>query len=183
MTQTIAAPRTAAFVMAAGCVLLVARPVLITGGPPVVVLATVFLTLLVVGGAWPGAGAQAEVSRDVPSTLLLGLGAFVVARVLGGGHAPHAPVARLLLLNSCAAIAEEAFFRRFVYRLLEPANAAVAVLGSAMLFAIVHVTVYGLWVLPIDLAAGLILSWQRWASGTWRVPAVTHVLANVLVVI
>jgi hypothetical protein len=38
-------------------------------------------------------------------------------------------------------------------------------------------------VLPIDLAAGLVLSWQRWASGSWRVPAVTHVLANVLVVI
>jgi hypothetical protein len=46
----------------------------------------------------------------------------------------------------------------------------------------VHVTVYGAWVLPIDVAAGAILSWQRWATGSWAVPAITHVVANVLVV-
>lgn len=51
-----------------------------------------------------------------------------------------------------------------------------------MLFAVVHVTVYGAWVLPLDLAAGLVLSWQRWATGSWGVPAVTHVVANLLVV-
>jgi hypothetical protein len=181
MTPALAAPRTAAAVMAAGCAVLVARPLLITNGPPVLILGAVFLALLLVGTAWPGG--ETTLSRDAGWTLLIGLGAFVVARLIGGGHAPHAPIARLLLLNSFAAVAEEAFFRRFVYRLLEPANVAVAVLGSATLFAIVHVTVYGLWVLPIDLAAGLVLSWQRWASGSWRVPAVTHVLANVLVVI
>jgi hypothetical protein len=46
-----------------------------------------------------------------------------------------------------------------------------------------HVTVYGWWVLPIDLGASLILSWQRWSSGTWTVPAATHVIANLLVVL
>jgi membrane protease YdiL (CAAX protease family) len=45
------------------------------------------------------------------------------------------------------------------------------------------VTVYGWWVLPIDIAAGLVLAWQRWATGSWKVPAVTHVLANLLVVL
>jgi membrane protease YdiL (CAAX protease family) len=59
----------------------------------------------------------------------------------------------------------------------------LAGLGSAALFAIAHVTVYGWWVLPLDLAAGLVLAWQRWASGSWAVPAVTHVVANLLVVI
>jgi membrane protease YdiL (CAAX protease family) len=57
------------------------------------------------------------------------------------------------------------------------------VAGSALLFGLVHVTVYGWWALPIDLAAGLILSWQRLASGTWAIPAMTHVLADLLVVI
>jgi hypothetical protein len=30
----------------------------------------------------------------------------------------------------------------------------------------------------VDLGAGLLLSWQRWASGTWTVPAATHAAAN-----
>jgi hypothetical protein len=33
------------------------------------------------------------------------------------------------------------------------------------------------------VVAGLVLGWQRWAAGTWTVPAVTHVLANLMVVI
>jgi hypothetical protein len=35
-------------------------------------------------------------------------------------------------------------------------------------------------VLPVDLGAGLLLGWQRWATGTWTVPAVTHAAANAL---
>jgi membrane protease YdiL (CAAX protease family) len=50
-------------------------------------------------------------------------------------------------------------------------------------FAAVHVTVWGWAVLPLDLAAGLVLGWQRWASGGWSVPAATHVAANVLAVV
>jgi membrane protease YdiL (CAAX protease family) len=78
-------------------------------------------------------------------------------------------------------MAEEVFFRRFVYAVLRPGGAALAVGGSSVLFAAALVTVYGWWVLPLDLAAGLILSWQRWASGTWSIPAVTHVAANLLI--
>jgi hypothetical protein len=42
------------------------------------------------------------------------------------------------------------------------------------------VTVWGAGVLPLDLAAGLLLSWQRAASGRWAVPAATHTVANLL---
>jgi hypothetical protein len=42
------------------------------------------------------------------------------------------------------------------------------------------VPLYGIAVLPVDLGAGLLLGWQRWATGTWTVPAVTHAAANVL---
>ena len=55
--------------------------------------------------------------------------------------------------------------------------------GSAVLFAAVHVTVYGLWVLPLDLAAGLLFGWQRQVTGSWAVPAATHAVANLLVVL
>ena len=43
--------------------------------------------------------------------------------------------------------------------------------------------VAGPWVLPLDLAAGPVLGGQRWASGSWPVPALTHVVANLLVVL
>jgi membrane protease YdiL (CAAX protease family) len=82
-----------------------------------------------------------------------------------------------------AAVAEELFFRRLVYGWLACRGAALAVAGSALLFAVVHVPVYGVGVLPIDLAAGLIFGWQRWASGSWTVAAATHALANLLALV
>ena len=37
--------------------------------------------------------------------------------------------------------------------------------------------------LPVDVGAGLLFGWQRWASGTWTVPAAMHAFANALVVL
>lgn len=82
-----------------------------------------------------------------------------------------------------AAIAEEAFFRRLLYAWLAPIGAGAAVVGTAVAFALVHVPLYGVDALWLDLGAGLLLSWQRWASGDWRAPAVTHAFANVLVAV
>jgi membrane protease YdiL (CAAX protease family) len=79
-----------------------------------------------------------------------------------------------------AAVAEELFFRRLVYGWLSRRGPAVAVAGSALLFALVHLPAYGAAVLPIDLAAGLVFGWQRYASGGWTAPAATHALANLL---
>jgi hypothetical protein len=45
------------------------------------------------------------------------------------------------------------------------------------------VPLYGVAALPVDLGAGLLLSWQRWAAGTWTVPAATHAAANLLAVV
>src|SRR4051812_47873695 len=180
----LARPRAAAFVVAAGCALLVLRPVLLRDGAhPTAALTTLFVLLLAGGLAWPRrADVPAGVAGALP-VLALGVTAFVVGRIVGGGHAPQPLVLRVVLLGSLAAVAEEVFFRHFVYDALLPGGTALAVVGSAVLFAAVHVTVYGWWVLPIDLAAGLVLSWQRWATGSWKVPAVTHVLANLLVVL
>ena len=96
------------------------------------------------------------------------------------------PVIRLpfaawaLPLAVLAAVAEEALFRRVAYGWLARWGVPVAIVGSAVLFAVVHVPLYGTAVLPVDLGAGLLLGWQRWATGTWTVPAVTHAAANVL---
>ena len=184
MIFTLRRPGAAVATATVGCVLLVLRPVLLRdGGHPTLTLTVLFVALLVAGWAWPrrtSATAPAAV-RSLP-VLGVGLVAFALGRIVGGGHAPQPLALRVVALGTLAAVAEEAFFRRLVYDALLPGGAAVAVVGSALLFALVHVTVYGTWVLPIDLAAGLLLSWQRWASGSWKVPALTHVVANLLVV-
>ena len=178
-TASIRLPHTAVFAVAAGCAVLVARPLIIDSTTDVVVL---FVAMLMVGVLWPLRTADPAL-RAWPQIFVLGTAAFFIGRVLGGGHPPIPFAARFIALNTLAAVAEEAFFRRLAFGMLERHGAALAIVGSTVLFALVHVTVYGWWVLPIDLAAGLILSWQRWASGRWSVPAATHVLANVLVVI
>jgi hypothetical protein len=182
VTATVAAPRAALLVTAAGCAALTARPLLLAaGGHPLAVLAGLFTVLLAVSVAWPAA--PAGVTPPAGSVLVLGVAAFALGRLVSSGAAKPAPLGLALALNTLAAVAEEAFFRRLVYGTLLRGGATVAVVGSAVTFAAVHLTVYGPGVLPLDLSAGLVLGWQRWAAGTWRVPALTHVVANLLVVL
>jgi membrane protease YdiL (CAAX protease family) len=174
-------------VTAAGCGLLTARPLLLDtiGAGPAAVLGTLFVALLGVGVLWPvQGGTRAGPTAPAGPVLALGIGAFAVGRLLSAGTpAPLEATAFVIGLNTLAALAEEAFFRRLVYGALLAGGPAVAVVGSAVLFAAVHVTVYGAWVLPLDLAAGLLFGWQRHATGSWIVPAATHSVANLLVVL
>jgi membrane protease YdiL (CAAX protease family) len=104
--------------------------------------------------------------------------------LLAVGTLPVAPfVLRSVALNTLAAVSEEAFFRRLAYGVATRWGPAVAVVASSAMFAAVHVPVWGWGVLPLDLAAGLVLGWQRWACGRWTVPAATHAAANILAVI
>ena len=93
-------------------------------------------------------------------------------------HAAYGPAG--FTANIIAAIAEEAFFRRFVYGWLAARSDGLAIVGAAALFALIHIPAYGVGVLPIDFAAGLLLGWQRRESGTWMSSGVTHVVANIL---
>jgi membrane protease YdiL (CAAX protease family) len=149
------------------------------------VLLVLFVALGVAGWRWPVDDEHDRSGLVAPAVALaLGVGAFAVGRLFAARPmvALPLPVAPLLL-NGLAAVAEEAFFRRLVYGLLAPRGVAVAVGGSALCFAAVHLTVWGVAVLPLDLAAGLVLGWQRAATGRWSVPAATHVAANVLAVL
>ena len=124
-------------------------------------------------------------SRPVPaiSAAVLGAAAVTATRFLAGPAFGSVNMASAFPLGIAAAIAEEAFFRRFLYSRLERAGGMIAVAVSALLFAAIHIPMYGWGAFPIDLAAGLLLSWQRWASGSWLAPASTHILANILAVI
>ncbi|HEX6008771.1 MAG TPA: CPBP family intramembrane glutamic endopeptidase, partial [Actinomycetota bacterium] len=88
-----------------------------------------------------------------------------------------------LPLSLLAAVAEEALFRRVAYARLARFGALVAVAGSAILFGMIHLPAYGVAALPVDLGAGVLFGWQRWASGTWLVPAGTHAFANAVAIL
>lgn len=85
-----------------------------------------------------------------------------------------------IVAAAVAALGEELLFRRAIYGLLERRNTVLAICATSVLFALVHVPLYGWRFAALDLAAGFVFGWQRWETGTWTSPAVSHVVANVV---
>jgi membrane protease YdiL (CAAX protease family) len=197
----------------AGLGFLLVRPGLEALGPSLgtATLAAGYLGLTAAGALWGADRSSGPVSPGAPGALWgagraprpapLGGGTTLVAGLLAvaavalmAGPAPPLPAGgAALALGLLAAVAEEALFRGALYAWVErraarsgrsPALAPVlAVAFSAVAFALVHVPSYGPAAIPVDLGAGLLLGWQRWASGRWTVPAATHAAANLLAVI
>ena len=119
-----------------------------------------------------------RMSRAV-AVMAAGIAAFVL---VSAGAPPVLQQATIMAIgaNIAAAVAEEALFRRVAYAWLLRHGAPVAILVGAALFAVVHVPLYGPEVLFIDFGAGVLFGWQRWAAGTWIVPAITHIVANMI---
>jgi membrane protease YdiL (CAAX protease family) len=179
-------------VAAGGVSLLLARPWLVSAGAGAAGLALLYLAVgamaLTVPHARlidPGGSIRSRALSPVHPgvALIIGVGAFVVARMAQVPVAPLSAAASAIALDVMAAVAEEAFFRRFLYSALLPFGAALAIVLSGLAFAFVHVPLYGGAVFWVDLGAGLLLGWQRWASGSWTVTAATHVAANILAVL
>ena len=169
--------------VAVGLAFLLARPALGTVAAAVPLLAAGYLAMAATALAAPAreaAGAAPPLGWAAP--LGIGLAAVAMAGVVAGPAPDPRVGAAAAGLGLLAAVAEEALFRRLLYARLARYGTVVAVLGSATLFALVHLPAYGTAALPVDLGAGLLLSWQRFASGRWTVPAVTHAVANLLAV-
>jgi membrane protease YdiL (CAAX protease family) len=164
-----------------GMLLLRLRILDTSGATRIALLTAVFASILVASLLVP---VSPGVARARPWTVtVVGLAGVGVAALVAGRPVSAPLGAWALPLAILAAVAEEALFRRAAYGWLERHGPAVAVIGSAVLFAAVHVPLYGITALPVDLGAGLLFSWQRWESGTWTVPAGTHAAANVLAVV
>jgi membrane protease YdiL (CAAX protease family) len=172
----------AKIVIVVGTAVLVLRPFATPpSGTRVSLFAVSYLTIGLASIAVP---AQRDRARLAPGfVLLMGSAAVALSASVAGTPVPMPWSAAALPLSVLAAVAEEALFRRLAFARLERVGAVVAVMGSALLFGLVHVPAYGLAALPVDVGAGLLFGWQRWASGTWTVPAATHAFANALVVL
>jgi hypothetical protein len=172
----------AKIVIVVGTAVLVLRPFATPpSGTRVSLFAVSYLTIGLASIAVP---AHRDRARLAPGfVLLMGSAAVALSASVAGTPVPMPWSAAALPLSVLAAVAEEALFRRLAFARLERFGAVVAVMGSALLFGLVHVPAYGLAALPVDVGAGLLFGWQRWASGTWTVPAATHAFANALVVL
>ena len=168
----------AALTFVAGCVALLARPV---SGAFIPV--TIAVALAGVLHPRPDRDAQRAGRGASLICVAIGVGAFATARGALGPSLLPPPTAWLLGSIVLAAFAEEAFFRRFAYDILLRWGAPVAIAVSSFAFAIVHVSLWGWRAVPIDLAAGALLGWQRWATGSWIAPAITHAAANTLMLL
>jgi len=165
--------------VAIGFALLLARPSLAGRPAGPLALIAVYASL-----AWMSLdlGDGVGVGRFRWAVLVVGLAAVVGAALVGGPRPPAPVTAWALPLGVAAAVAEESFFRGLLFRTLSRAGAAVAVGATALAFAAIHVPAYGYPAFWVDLGAGAVLTWQRWATGGWAVPAATHVAANLLAV-
>lgn len=172
----------AKIVIVVGTAVLVLRPFATPpSGARVSLFAVSYLTIGLASIAVP---AERDRARLAPGfVLLMGSAAVALSASVAGTPVPLPWSAAALPLSLLAAVAEEALFRRLAFARLERFGVVVAVVGSALLFGLVHVPAYGLAALPVDVGAGLLFGWQRWASGTWTVPAATHAFANALVVL
>ncbi len=162
------------------CVLLLARVrvLALPGDTRTLVAAAILGSVTVAAVLVPVPSDRPRLPRSV--VLVIGLAGVVAAAVAAGRPVAFPSTVWAIPLGLLAAVAEEALLRRVLYAWLEPAGTVVAIGVTAVLFALLHVPLYGWAALPVDLGAGLLLSWQRWASGTWTVPAATHAAANVL---
>jgi membrane protease YdiL (CAAX protease family) len=172
-----------AVALATAGVALLALRVRLIGYPSAPALFAAIYTLVGVASLAVPIGPQEDRLLSPAGALALGVGAMAVATVVSGPVIPVRLGPQALALNSLAAICEEAFFRRFLYGRLAAFGAVTAVAATALLFALIHLPAYSMASFWVNVGAGVLLSWQRWASGTWTVPAATHVLANLLVVL
>jgi membrane protease YdiL (CAAX protease family) len=157
------------------------RLAVLSPGSRLVALASVFGAILVASLMVPVMPGR----RPMHPVVVLTIGVLAVAgAAMAAGRPiplPFGPWAVPLML--LGAVAEEALFRRAAYGTLEPAGPVVAIGVTTLAFALIHLPLYGVAAFPVDLGAGLLFGWQRWASGTWTTSAGTHAAANLLVVL
>jgi membrane protease YdiL (CAAX protease family) len=158
-----------------------------TGGddPSSSLPATVVFTCALFALAWATGERPA---RPAPSTVIAGVGGgavLVAAALIGRPVLVVSPPASLATfaawspLLAAVACAEEVVLRGALFSAAERAwGTAVALLLTTLAFGLMHVPLYGVAALPLDLAVGLWLGGLRVLTGGPAAPAVAHTIAD-----
>jgi len=89
------------------------------------------------------------------------------------------PFIAWVAVTALVVTAEEAMLRGAILSALDEAGGPIlAVIGSSAAFALMHVPLYGWGIVPIDLAAGILLAGLRYLTGGIAAPTVAHLLAD-----
>lgn len=155
------------------------------GEAPPLVVGAVFGFVLV-GIAWAG-GLRPSAIR--PEAIGIGLGGAVVLVGLAIGASrlaglplrvvPQTDFASWALITILVASAEELILRGILFDAIgEAAGIAAAVVVTSLVFALIHVPLYGWHVVPLDIGVGVFLAGLRLASGSVAAPAIAHIMAD-----
>lgn len=135
-----------------------------------------------------GTGWRFSADRRWLRSVAIGVGAAAVLVVAWATAAPHIPLTAGQHLGplvvwtpvvALVAIAEEIALRGAMFGVLLGAGGApLAIAVTSIVFALMHVTLYGWGALPLDVAVGVLLGGLRLLSGGVTAPAVAHVLAD-----
>ena len=131
---------TAILAVAAGLTMLLLRPTFAASArpPALLILGTLYTAILMASLAVPMPSTRPKpLNRAL--VLIAGLAALGLGTIAAGTPVPVPWGVWALPFSLLAAVAEEALFRRVAYGGLERCGPAVAVVGSALLFALVHV--------------------------------------------
>jgi membrane protease YdiL (CAAX protease family) len=148
---------------------------------PAGVVFALALLALAVGAGWRfGRPSFAALGIGIAGGAVL-VAAWLTARTgvtvdlasVNGSIAVWTPVVALI------AVAEEIVLRGVLFNAVRAWGGDWwALAGTTVLFAAMHVPLYGIGALPLDLAVGLLLGGLRIASGGVLAPAIAHVLAD-----
>lgn len=148
--------------------------------PAGIVFALALLTVAIAAGWRPGRPAVAAAALG-----LAGGGALVGAWLISHGApgiqvAPiNAGIALWTPVVALVAVAEEVAVRGALFSAVRSSHGgAAALVVTTLLFALMHVPLYGIGSVPLDLAVGLLLGGLRIVSGGVFAPALAHVIAD-----
>ena len=149
--------------------------------PAALVFSAVLLAAALLGGArlarFPWSGVALGIAG---AAALVAISLVGVPAVTTGARAQEATLAWWVPLVTVVAAAEELVFRGVLFDALKVRSGdVVAVAVTAVLFAAIHVPLYGAAALPIDLCVGVFLGCLRVGSGSVTAPLIAHVLADV----
>ena len=138
------------------------------------------LAIAVAGGWRPGRFRVASLTTGLAGGLVL-----IAIPLLLGPTSRVVPWIRpdpfliWFVVTAVVASAEEAVLRGALLSALDDAAGPLTgVIGSSAAFALMHVPLYGWGVVPIDLAAGVLLAGLCYLTGGTTAPTVAHLLAD-----